>query len=334
MNKTLSKILLTVAAMAAVASCEINRPEVEIIPAGEIRLTASLETPAVSPETRTALQSDTSTVVWSTNDAFALVSGNGGKSRFSLTSGAGTKTGTFTGTATGTAPWYALYPYSDDVSISDGAVHFKLPATQAYASGTFAPGSSPAVARLAATTDPLQFKNLCGLLCLQFTAPGVTVTKIVLHDLGGNMLWGDCSVALDGKEGTSEQTMTLTGGDNSLTLNMSGKVGLSSSTPRAFFFIVPPGAFDRGLSVVVHTTDAATYGVVQTQKNNTANRSNVVIMQKTAVPSIPESANEKARGYYKDLFMAIPEMETQDLPARSEYTSASSILTNSPTRSA
>ena len=198
MNKTFSKILLTVAAAATVASCEITRPEGEITPVGDLVLTASLEAPVFAPETRTSLKSDTSTVVWSASDAFALVSHNGSKSRFTLTSGAGTVNGTFSGSASGTAPWYALYPDSDDISISEGVLHFKMPATQTYASGTFASGACPAIANLASASDPLQFKNLCGLLCLQFMAPSITVTKIVVHDLGGNMLWGDCALTLDG----------------------------------------------------------------------------------------------------------------------------------------
>ena len=303
MNRTLSKILLTVAAVATVASCEVNRPEGEITPRGEVLLTASLETPAVATDTRTALKADTTTVVWSANDAFALIGNDGGKSRFTLSTGAGTGSGVFSGTPSGSAPWYALYPDSDEISLSGGELHFKLPATQTYASGTFAAGAAPAIAKIGATSDPLEFKNLCGLLCLQLLAPSIAVTKVVLHDLAGNMLWGDCTVALDGKEGTADQTMTLTGGDNSLTLNVNTTLKLSSSSPRSFFFIVPPGVFDRGFSVVVHTTDGATYGVVQTQKPNIAGRSQVVIMDKLTVPSIPEKADVKARGYYKDLFM-------------------------------
>ncbi len=303
MNRTLSKILLTVAAVATVASCEVNRPEAEIVPQGEVVLQASLEMPVAAAETRTALNADTTTVVWSANDAFALIGNDGSKSRFTLTTGAGTTNGAFSGTPAGSAPWYALYPDSDDVSLSGGELHFKLPATQNYASGTFASGAAPAIAKIGDTGDALQFKNLCGLLCLQFLAPSITVTKVVLHDLGGNMLWGDCTVALDGKEGTAEQTMTLTGGDNSLTMNVGSLLKLSTSSVRTFFFIVPPGALDRGFSVVVYTTDGDTYGVVQTQKPNTAGRSQVVIMDKLTVPAIKEKADVRARGYYKDLFM-------------------------------
>lgn len=303
MNRTLFKILLTVAVVATVASCEINRLEGEITPKGDVVLQASLEIPVAVTDTRTALKADTTTVVWSANDAFALIGNDSSKSRFTLTSGAGTANGAFSGTPSGSAPWYALYPDGEDISLSGGELHFKLPAKQTYVSGSFATGAAPAIAKIDATSDPLQFKNLCGLLCVQLMAPSITVTKVVVHDLGGNMLWGDCTVALDGKEGTTEQTMTLTGGDNSLTMNVATSLKLSSSSPRAFFFIVPPGAFDRGFSVVVHTTDGATYGVVQTQKPNSPGRSQVVIMDKLTVPSIPESANPLARGYYKDLFM-------------------------------
>ena len=300
MNRTFSKILLTVVAVALAASCDPARPEQEIKPAGKVTLTARLEAPAVVSDVRTALASDTTTVVWSAGDAFALLSNGGQKSRFTISAGSGSADAAFTGDAAGSAPWYALYPYDENASLAAGELHFSLPAQQAYASGTFAKGVNPTLAKIGALSETLEFKNLCGVLCLNLTGSG-TLSKVVLHDLGGNMLWGDATLALDGKEGTAQQTLTLTGGDNTLT--MTGSITLSVSTPRTLYFVVPAGALNRGFSVVAFDKSGNSYGIVQTQAANTAARSTMIKMPQRAFTTFSESVDTRARGYYKDLFM-------------------------------
>ena len=303
MNKTLLRIFLATATLVAVASCSIENPDKDKIrPGGTVELTAATEAPLVATEARTSLASDTATVVWSTNDAFALLGSDGAKSRFTLASGYKTATGTFNGTVAGTAPYYAIYPYSDDVSLSQGEVHFKLPQTQSYVLGNIAQNVNPAIATIPSLNGTLQFKNLCGILCLQLTGD-VVVSKVILRDLGGNMLWGDCTVALDGKEGTAEQTMTLTGGDNTLTLDVGGSFRLLGSSQRTLYFIVPAGSLDRGFSVTAYDTNDNMVAVIQTQVANTMSRSVRLNMPKAAMTDVYESADPMLRGYYKDLFM-------------------------------
>lgn len=301
MNRSLFHVLTATATLLAAASCSINNLGEVTTPDGPVVLTAGTEAPVQIGDTRTVLAADTATVVWSANDAFALLGNDGSKSKFTLTSGAQQTVGSFAGTPIGASPWYAVYPYDESVTLLPGEVHFKLAAVQGYTTGTFAKGANPSIAKVASLDDPLQFKNLCGVLCLNLTGIS-TLSRLELHDLGGNMLWGDCTVVLDGKEGTSEQTMTLSGGDNTLTLNL-GSVALSASTPRTFFFVVPAGALDRGFSVVAFDTKDNMCGVIQTQKDNKPGRSEMVRMPLATVKYISESADPMKRGYYKDLFM-------------------------------
>ena len=300
MNRPLINKLLMLFLALTVAACG-EEPGGEVT--GKDKLTANLETPTTVSGSRTELLANPVSLVWRTGDSFALIGNDGAKGSFALVSDAGSAEGSFKGTAAGTAPWYALYPDSAGVSLAGGALHFRLPAKQEYATGSIASGVFPAIAKIGSLKDAVQFKNLCSILCLQLTGPSVHVTGLTLHDLGGNMLWGDCAVALDGKEGTAEQTMTLTGGGNTLSMDVPGLVKLSSVTPTAFYFVVPAGALDRGFSLVVSTTNGDTYGIIQTQKPNTVGHSTILMMEAESVPSIPEPSDEKARGYYKDLFM-------------------------------
>lgn len=270
---------------------------------GDDILMAYTEQPA--PSTRTALLGDSTTVVWSKNDALDLLSSDGQKSAFGIVSGVGESSASFSGTIKGNAPYYALYPSSEASSLSDDEIRFSLPNKQTYAANSFGVGCSPALAKMDDPSSGLMFRNLCGLLCINLQGVGgMGVTKIVLHDLGGNMLWGDCKLKLDGA-GTNEQKMEITGGDNTLTLEMPTKVSLTSSTPKKFYFVVPQGALDRGFAAVIYDAAGAVYNILETQNPAvTIERSHTSNM----VPyKLVETKNENAdvakRGFYKDIFM-------------------------------
>ena len=303
MKKTISKWVFTLLAVAFVPAC-VAEQEGEIPDGGKDILVARTELPLQDAESRTTLQSDGATVVWSNNDAFSLLGSDGAKSRFVLDKGFANKViGTFSGTVAGTAPYYALYPDAETVSLSGDQLSFVLPQEQTYYTGSsFSSGTSPAIAKIAGKDDPLQFKNLCGILCLRFTGSD-TLSKIVLHDLAGHMLWGDCTVTLDGTEGTAAQKMTLSGGDNSLTLKMKTPLKLSLTTTRSFLFVVPSGTLNQGFSVTLYNADGDCFSIVTTQADNRAERSVVVRMPSVLTPEVTEYGDEMRRGYYKDLFM-------------------------------
>lgn len=264
---------------------------------------ADLEVPAAS--TRTSLESDSTTVVWGKKDELSILSPAGTNSKFTLVEGAGATSASFAGTLDGSAPFTALYPYSDKASISGGNLVFKLPKEQTYVANSFGVGASPMVANMENESSPLQFKNLCGLVCIKVTdrtAP--KISKIVIRDLGGNMLWGDCILALDGKQGTSEQTMTLSGGSNEIVLNFTSPVSLLPASPKKFYVAVPAGAFDRGFSVTLYDNTGSVYTLFQTQNTSAKiERSMISNMVPLQVSSKTEPANPMLRGYYKDLFM-------------------------------
>lgn len=75
----------------------------------------------------------------------------------------------------------------------------------------------------APSADPLQFKNVLGLLKISLTGSS-RVYKISVSDGDAErMLWGTAKLLLDGNQGTSDQTLELTGGDNTVNLLCRGR---------------------------------------------------------------------------------------------------------------
>ncbi|MBR5056910.1 MAG: hypothetical protein IKX03_06910 [Bacteroidales bacterium] len=264
-----------------------------------ITISATLETPAEAA--RTSLKDGTK-VIWSQYDAFALMTATT-KDRFAISSGAGTTSATFSGTTSGSGPFYALYPYSPDCSVSDGYLSFFIPKAQKYVAGSFDAGVSPSLATMDDLNAIAEFKNLFGILQLNLCGSG-KVRKVEVVDLAGTPLWGDCRVLLDGKQGTAEQTLEMTGGSNKLIMEFISDVSLLASSPRVLNFVVPPGSFSKGVSVRVFEPSGSVTSFLTAQNPEIRiARSNITKMDKVKIPSNGEPADERARGFHKDVFM-------------------------------
>ena len=298
--KKYTSISACLSALLLAVSCAFE--EKDVVPSAEkcdVVLTASLEVP--EDDTRTSLSSDNK-VLWSAGDAFALLS-SASKDRFELTSGAGTAEAAFAGTVSAAGPFYALYPYSDACAIEGGNLKFQLPQEQGYVNSNFAAGASPAVATLSTLDDALHFKNLCGILQLNICGSG-KMAGIEVVNLDGRPLWGDCTLALDGKQGTSEQNMTITGGSNMIKVTFSKAIPLPGLAPRVVNIVVPVGSFTKGFSVRVFDTDSSVRSFLTVQKETVkVARSFITSMDKVKVPANGEPRDVMARGYYCDVFM-------------------------------
>ena len=133
--------------------------------------------------TKTGLYIDHSTVVWQQGDQLSVLSESGEKTTFYLQAGAGLSNARFGGEIEGLSPFTAFYPASNDVSITEDFLSFRLAETQNHVQDSFGIGASPMVAQLEDLSSQIQFKNLCGLLCLKFTTkPSMAVSKVVLRD--------------------------------------------------------------------------------------------------------------------------------------------------------
>ena len=286
---------------------------------GPVTLYAAIEQPA--QPSRLALAEGGSAgvydLVWSDGDAIAVIGTEGGSprtSRFNLASGAGTTKGSFSGTLSesGEAPYYAVFPYQAGATLADGKITFPIPQRIQANVGNIGAAALPAVASVKVVGEQasVAMHNVFGLLKLTFTsASAVTVKKITLRDLGGNMLWGTCSVPIVAGE-PDYASATLSGGTNSVDLTWNSSVTFNS-TSKSIYFPVPPGSLDRGFALVLYERDLAqpdSVGKAWTflQKISSpvaAGRSTIVEIDAAALTEKSEPREVKARGYYKSLFV-------------------------------
>lgn len=273
-------------------------------------------------------------LVWSPSDAIALIGTEGGSPRtssFTLSSGEGTTKGCFTGmlSASGEAPYYAVFPYQAGATLSEGSIAFSAPQRVPGETDNIAASALPAVASVATDAGGahVALRNLFGLLKLTLSsATAVTVKKMTLHDLAGNPLWGECRVPIVAGE-PDYANISISGGSNVLDLTWEESLTLNS-TAKSFFFPVPPGALDRGFSLVIYERDlerpdsvGRAWSVIQKISSPVASvRSAIVEITPSAVSEKSEPLDVKARGYYKSLFVdggmfLTSNDSTQNLPA-------------------
>ena len=316
MKRCLFLFCCAVAALAAGCSSEGTSTTAEPQP---VTLFADIEQPA-SP-TRLSLKAGEGDgvydLVWSEADEIAVIGTEGGTprtSRFTLASGSGTTKGAFSGTLSdsGEAPYYAVFPYRSEATLADGSLSFPIPQRVQGWGGNIAQSALPAVARVAVNGAQagVALRNIFGLLKLTFTCEtSLSVKKIVLHDLGGNMLWGNCRVPIVAGE-PDYGSISLTGGSNTLALTWNIGTTFSGSA-KSVYFPVPPGALDRGFSLVLYERDddqVDSVGRAWTflQKISSpvaAGRSTIVEIDAATLTEKSEKRDVKERGYYKSLFV-------------------------------
>lgn len=307
MKKSILFFLAAVSVIAASCTKTIEKGinDGESVVYGKDAIVAVAEVPVSA--TKTEIGNDQKSVLWTAGDSFTLVSSDGKVSKFTISSGIGTTNGTFTGDIKGNAPYYAVYPYSDGVTIDDGNVIFSTSKVVKGKAGNITPGVSPSFAKMEKSGDKLYFKNTGSLLCLPLCG-SCKVKRLALHDLQGNMMWGRCAVDTQAEDPVAE----VTEGDNTIIMEYADPVQLSG-TPVNFYIAVPAGSFGHGFSVVLYEEhepkewekekQMVAYSFLQSAWSSTVKRSALLKMPQIKVEENSESANVKARGYYKDLFM-------------------------------
>ena len=284
-------------------SCTKAYPPMEQKMGDSGRQVLQCEMEASVANTKTALLSDAQTVVWQLGDKISVLSGSGSKDTLSIISGMGKTSAEFAGNLTAPAPYAVFYPASEMVSLTANVLSFHLPASQTFVENSFGEGASPMVAWVEDVSSPVQFRNLCGLLCLKLSAkPSFRVSKLVIKDLAGNQLWGDCCLTLDGTEGTDAQKMVITGGSDEITLLLSPVRYLVDSAPLKLYVAIPPGALNSGFMVSVYDENGERQAVFKTLNGDAVvERSMISNMAPLNIKTEP--ADPGKRGYYKDLFM-------------------------------
>jgi len=204
---------------------------------------------------------------WTENDFISLFVGNTFNSQYRFDGKTGDNGGTFSmvdkevGTGGRLNTNYAVYPYDSNMTISEaGVIALTLPSEQGYANNSFGLGDNPMVAVTEDDDDTfLHFKNVGGYLKLQLYAEDVTVKSITLTGNNNEKLSGKASVTAVYDE--FPYIVMADNADESITLDCGEgvKIGSAAETSTAFWIVVPPTVFDKGITVTIKDMNNKVY---------------------------------------------------------------------------
>ena len=192
-------IFMAVAGMLALSSCsnDDNDQTTQNAPR-QMTFTAGFGDEA---QTRATLDGSTKSVTFDAGDEISILSANNTNTRFATTEDGASVT--FTGTATADSKFYAVYPYTDGLTLdpSTGIISgVEIPTTQFQANFSGCGWDPRAPIAYATTTGTsLQFHNACALLKINNDKGEAEVIEVACNDaLAGTFSLNTSSGALSG----------------------------------------------------------------------------------------------------------------------------------------
>ncbi|MEG1622059.1 MAG: hypothetical protein RR330_01660 [Alistipes sp.] len=262
MKKTFLSGLLLLVSAATLTNCTKDEA-VFLSSTPQTTLSATVEEP-----TRTIL--DGAQVQWLTGDKIMVAhTDTKATAEYTLTEGAGTTSGIFAGNDLGQGAKIALYPYQATATYTNDHIEFELPAQQTYTAKTFANGANPMIAQSNAQ-GTLQFKNLCGAICLQLKGTH-KVGKIVMIT-AAEKITGKATIATNY---TADPALVMDAGASNLLTLACGSVQLNATTATPFYMVVPAAAYSAGVKFLVVDDAGVAINTLTATKVLTVNRSRV-----------------------------------------------------------
>lgn len=203
--KTMKKYMfMAVAGMLALSSCsnDDNDQTTQNAPR-QMTFTAGFGDGAT---TRATLDGSTKEVSFDAGDEISILSANNTNTEFTTTEDGASVT--FTGTATADSKFYAVYPYTDGLTLdpSTGIISgVEIPTSQfdaVYSTCGWDPRAPIAYATTTGTS--LQFHNACALLKITNNRGEAQVIEVSCHEaLAGKFSLNTSDGALSGSDGTA-----------------------------------------------------------------------------------------------------------------------------------
>ena len=188
--------------------------------------------------------------------------------------------GSFTGTVPEIATeFYALYPYREASSLTEGAIKINLPAEQTATLGSFADDLAIMVAK-ADGQGKLAFKNVCSHIKFTLAQDLTDVKSITLMGNKAEILAGPASVDMS----ETEPKITVSSNNAAqtyVTLRSSEKD--AALTPGDYYFTVLPVTFTEGFTVILSKTDGTQIAKKTTNpRAELASRNKILVMKPLA----------------------------------------------------
>lgn len=248
--KKIQILLFAMAAMAA-ASCSEKEEMAPVIPDGNRVLR---EFSAVA--TKAALQSDGTTVVWSSDDTISVFDGVA-NNKFTIKDYTSpSASAKFAGSTDASATeFYAVYPYASSNSLDGSKVSATVPAAQTAVEGSFDPEAAVSVAYTDA--DLLAFHNVTALIGIKLASSQTNVSSIVLTGNCGESVAGAVSATLSSAGAVTAIAPSSTG---------SKKATLSGSFVAGgmYYLAFIPQNFSEGITITANYADGKSAKLVST----------------------------------------------------------------------
>lgn len=195
-------IFMAVAGMLALSSCSNDDNDVQNTQNAprQMTFTAGFGDEA---QTRAALDGSTKEVSFETGDDISILSANNTNTRFTTTEDGASVT--FTGTATADSKFYAVYPYTPNLTLSGTTISgVEIPTVQFLAAGSTCGWDPRAPIAYATTTGTsLQFHNACALLKITNNKGDAMIIEVSCNEaLTGTFSLNTSSGALSGSDDT------------------------------------------------------------------------------------------------------------------------------------
>lgn len=189
---------------------------------------------------------------WSNTDYIGVTtsSNNTSFTKLTLQQGGGTASATFSGTISGTIDGYAIYPYSDNHSISGTQLTFNFPDSYTYTkvdedffTTTQGDGNSfnPAMVGKI-TNNSVTLKHLGGVFCIKVSSMPVESGKLTLtadKKINGGFTY---NLSDDTFAETTTQSSTTSADEKTVAINFSGA---TTNSPGVFYIPVPEGTYSN-----------------------------------------------------------------------------------------
>ena len=228
-------------------------------------------------DTRTYVE-DNKYLRWNAGDEITVFAGNSYNGHWQFAGEDGANSGKFneineggfiTGSPLDLTANYAIYPYDENITISEaGVVSLTLPAVQAYNhtyANSFGVGANTMMAVTQNTTDNfLAFKNICGYLKLKFYGDDITIKSITVKGNNGEKIAGKATVSM---AYGGEPTITM--GDDAtdtIAIDCGEGVALSNdaANPTTFWVVIPEITFEGGITIEVTDINDQTFSKTTT----------------------------------------------------------------------
>ena len=286
----MKRFFLFVLAATVFAACSTDMTQ-DLAPEIPDTLTVSFD-----EETRVQLDAECKTV-WNADDLVSVFYRSDANDCWRFMGETGDRTGLLVSKTSNeptisTNEVVAVYPYNAGYCIdaSDKTLSVRIPATQRYENGSYGIGANIMVST--GTGRDISLKSVCGWIKLQFTGSG-KVTQVTLRGNDDEQIAGlatvnyaDYSLSLIADGLGDAATDGEVGGTlvndrdyvREITLDCGEGVALNADTPTAFYFVLAPQTFEKGITITAMCDDG-TRMTKSTSNSITVERNHIVPME-------------------------------------------------------